>query len=144
MKGFARVLLLWVMVLAMPLQGMAASLQAFCGPSHERMMQGLAPHDPAAPTARASDHPSPGHHGSAAVTGDGCDGAAGAGACPGAGHAGFSCSACAACCTMLAIPVHFTLPERSALAQSMPAATAAALTQPPPDGLDRPPRTHVA
>ena len=33
-----RSVLIWLMVLAMPVQGMAASTMVFCGPLHERMM----------------------------------------------------------------------------------------------------------
>ena len=36
MRRIVRAFLVWVMVIAMPVQGMAASAMLVCGPSHER------------------------------------------------------------------------------------------------------------
>ena len=41
MSRAVRAFLVWIMAIAMPVQGMAASAMLFCGPSHERMMQSL-------------------------------------------------------------------------------------------------------
>lgn len=161
MNRVLRRFLLWVMVLAMPAQGMAASVMLLCGPSHERMMQGrvVDPHSArplhaqAQPPAQALPGPDlaqpAGEPGSPLLHMRGCDGATGDGATGDGGPlaadaAEFSCSACAACCSMLAIPARFTLPGRSEPAQRVPLATAVAANSPLPDGLDRPPRATFA
>lgn len=166
MNRVVRRFLLWVMVLAMPVQGMAASLMLFCGPSHERMMQGrVVDHHPAPPQhaqahahakAQAQAHPQAqalpgpelaqpsGEPGRPPLHERGCDGATGDDGPLVVDAAEFSCSACAACCSMLAIPARFTLPARSEPAQRVPLATAVAPSSPLPDGLDRPPRATFA
>lgn len=156
MNRVLRRFLLWVMVLAMPVQGMAASLMLFCGPSHQRMMQGrvvdhhsaLPLHAQAQPLAQALPGPDLalplGEPGSPLPHERGCDGTTGDDGTLAADAAEFSCSACAACCSMLAIPARFTLPGRSEPAQRVPLATAVAANSPLPDGLDRPPRAPFA
>jgi len=55
MQRVFRAFLVWVMVIAMPVQGMAASVMFFCGPSHERMMQGLMADAPVSPSSHAAN-----------------------------------------------------------------------------------------
>lgn len=142
-----RALLLWVMVLAMPAQGMAASLMLFCGPSHLRMVQGFAAAHPAAVPAHvherghaapapASVHEAPVADSASAVVG----GAADAGGFAAAPHGDFSCSACAACCTVLAPPASFALPALPGPAHALMPAVGSLVQSHHPDGLDRPPR----
>ncbi len=134
MRSTFRLLLLWLMAVALPLQGFAAAGAQHCVPMHERM-QVMATHDPG-----HGDH----HH---AVTVD-ADAQAEA---PGhtvpestAKTGAFKCSACAACCVALGLPASApALPGQPAdgLQPLAPEATEAAFLT---DGLERPPRTVLA
>lgn len=138
-----RAFFVWALVVALPLQGLAASAMIACGASHERMMAGLLP-DASAPDAEPMHHAA--HAG--ADSAPPCAGA-GADADNDAGplfhHQGaFSCSACAACCAMAALPAGFAVPPVVAAAQRVQGAPAALRASPLPDALDRPPRTARA
>lgn len=153
-----RVLLVWVMAIAIPVQGLAAAAMLSCGPSHARMMQGLlhgaqaaAPghghgHGPALSTA--ADHGA--HHGHAAPHQAAPSPAAEpAPTADAAGSAApqadaFSCSACAACCAMLALPAGSVQPQAVVPAHPERDALVVPVASPPPDGLDRPPRATRA
>lgn len=161
MRSVMRVLVVWLVAMALPVQAFAAGAMLHCGPMHERMgAVGAAPvaqhdtthrHSVAAPAAGEPVHhahgaPSPAELG-APMPGPGPgDPTAGA-----PGHAGaeptaatplgdHQCSVCAACCVALALPATTaTLPARPV------EALFAALTLPAPpsfvpSGLDRPPR----
>jgi hypothetical protein len=105
MRLSLRLLIVWLMALALPLQALASVTMLHCGPSHERM-QG----------ARASveaDLLSPHAHGSASHVHDGVAASAGhAGSLSGAAAqpekpadpGKYKCSACAACCSIGALP----------------------------------------
>lgn len=140
------------MVIAMPVQGMAASAMLFCGPSHERMMQGLVLEAPAAAPGHVHDHAhggpaaehgvhlhsdSSGPNASQALQSADSDGTQGL--VP--HHGEVSCSACAACCSVLALPAQFALPEAPGPVHPVHRALVAPITSHQPDGLDRPPRT---
>lgn len=159
MNRVLRAVLVWVMVIAMPMQGMAASLMLFCGPSHERMMQGLFADAPAARPAQASEgahrHSDAGqaaqHHasqGDAVASQPAADATADAVADHAGklrGHHGkVICSACAACCPVLALPAGFTLPEAVRATHPMQTASSAPVASHQPDGPDRPPRADHA
>ncbi|WP_341887961.1 hypothetical protein [Variovorax sp. YR752] len=134
MRSVFRILLLWLMAVALPLQGFAATGAQHCAPMHERMQVmeahdlGHGDHHHAAAVdvdvqAEALDHPMP-------------DPAAKTGA--------FKCSACAACCVALGLPVSaMELPGLPAdgLQPSAPEAGIVAFLT---DGLERPPRTVLA
>lgn len=155
MNRVVRAVLVWVMVIAMPMQGMAASLMLFCGPSHERMLQGPVVAASAARPAQAGepahDHAGAGHavHDHAAqgdrvvsqpALGADADSAHGLSA-----HDGkVSCSACAACCSALALPASFSLPEVVRVAHPMQTSASAPVASHQPDGPDRPPRASLA
>lgn len=155
MNRVVRAVLVWVMVFTMPVQGMAASLMLFCGPSHERMMQGLVADAsaarPAAAGEAAHDHAHAGHavqhHAShddavashSVVDADGDD----AGSLRGH-HGKVSCSACAACCSALALPASFSLPEAVRTSLPMQTSSSAPVASHQPDGPDRPPRAGRA
>ena len=134
MRSTFRLLLLWLMAVALPLQGFAAAGAQHCVPMHERMQVveahdlGHGDHHHAAAVdadaqAEPLDHPVPE---SPAKTG------------------AFKCSACAACCVALGLPASATeLPGQPAggLQPLAPKATEAAFLT---DGLERPPRTVLA
>lgn len=158
MNRVVRAVLAWVMVIAMPEQGMAASLMLFCGPSHERMMHaagvdvaavrsvqaGPTLHDPAdaGHAGRAlHDHAAPGDR--VASQPAEATGADPAGSLPGH-HGKVSCSACAACCSALALPAGFTLPEAVGVAHPMQTSSPTPLASHQPDGPERPPRAGRA
>lgn len=155
MSRVVRAFLAWVMVFAMPVQGMAASAMSFCGPVHGRMLQGLIADAPGVYAGRAAApghghsatgqgvHAHPAHGGHAAgepAMGSGADGTAG----PFPHHGEFSCSACAACCAALALPASFVLPEPSSPAHLVRTSPAEPVASHPPDGPDRPPRAVLA
>ena len=155
MQRVFRAFLVWVMVIAMPVQGMAASVMLFCGPSHERMMQGLMADAPVSPSSHAAN---PGRE--PAATGHGVhehaspeypvadEPAAGADASGVNGlskhHGKFTCSACAACCSALVLPASFVLPVPSSPEHLAPMSPVEPVASHQPDGLDRPPRTVLA
>jgi len=155
MQRVFRAFLVWVMVIAMPVQGMAASVMLFCGPSHERMMQGLVVDAPASPSSHAAkpghepaatghgvhDHAVP-EHPVADEPATGADGNDVTGLFP--HHGKFSCSACAACCSALCLPTSFVLPTPSIPEHVAPMPTVEPVASHQPDGLDRPPQTVLA
>jgi hypothetical protein len=149
MKSRMRALLLWVMVLALPAQALAASLMLFCGPSHQRMVPGFAAGHPASMTVHVHEHelaaPAPAHGArvpdAAAAAVGGAAGADGFGAAP---LGDLSCSACAACCTVLAPPADFALPAAPEPGHAFVPVAGAAVPSHHPDRLDRPPRAVSA
>lgn len=134
MRVLARCLLIWLMALAVPLQGMAAASLRHCVPSHQR-----------SGTLHAAGHshagPSHGHHAADSAAGAAHD----AGADQSAdGHKAGKCSACAACCVALG------LPATAVRVPVVPADSFIAIlrTEAPPSfvprRLDRPPRRPLA
>lgn len=155
MQRVFRAFLVWVMVIAMPVQGMAASVMLFCGPSHERMMQGLMADAPALASSlttapghdrMAADHAVHEHASPEYPVAD--EPAAGADASGVNGlskhHGKFTCSACAACCSALVLPASFVLPVPSSPEHLAPMSPVEPVASHQPDGLDRPPRTVLA
>ena len=153
MNRVVRAWLVWLMVIAMPAQGMAAASMLFCGPSHARMMLVL---DADAATDQHAHGPvraAAAHHGghqAHAAADDAAPSAAGHVA-QGNGaeastlqHGQFNCSACAACCAMLALPARAVLPAAVTPAQPARTPGMVRVTSHQPDGLDRPPRTPLA
>lgn len=136
MRSGLRVLLLWVMVLAMPVQGMAANLMLFCSPGHGHMGLAGVTHEMHAGHA---DQGLPDCHGSGST-----DATAVADPAQPTPHGQFGCSACAACCAMLAIPARPVVPAQPEPAQPVASASPASLPSHLPDGLDRPPRAAAA
>lgn len=151
MNRVMRAFLVWVIVIAMPVQGMAASVMLFCGPSHSRMTQGLFAdgaelassqgaanwHEDSAADHGVHDHAAPEHlgAGNSGVVSD-ADGTTGL--FP--HHGKFTCSACAACCSALALPAGFVLPAPSSPEHLAPMSPVEPVASHQPDGLDRPPR----
>lgn len=155
MQRIVRAFLVWVMVIAMPVQGLAASTMLLCGPSHERMMQGLVLDVSASAPGHAGDAL---HEMTAMDHGDHGHSGCGATIAPappvgthgdGAGslfphHGTFNCSACAACCSAIALPASFEVPEVVRTAHAMRSPPMAPVASHQPDGLDRPPRALLA
>lgn len=134
MRSTFRLLLLWLMAVALPLQGFAAAGAQHCVPMHERMQ-----------VTQAHDLGHGGHHGVAAADADGQAEAPGHSMPdPAAKTGAFKCSACAACCVALGLPASAAqLPGQPAggLQPSAAEASAAAFLT---DGLERPPRSVLA
>ena len=145
MPALVRSLLIWLMVLAMPIQGLAASVMQHCAPvgpaghsvaTAARAMDGHdhihAPEVLADDRAQATDE-------SEGLTADGVNVAPGK-ATAGAGK----CSACAACCPAVGMPPGVSpIPTLPAEAQALqlPFIEVDSFV---PGGLDRPPRTRLA
>jgi hypothetical protein len=147
-----RTILVWVMALAMPLQGMAASAMLFCAPGHAGVLQGPGPAAAAVGGSHAAHAHHHGHDADAMdqaaptieVAADApCAGADGP-SDPPPHHGKFSCSACAACCSALCLPTSFVLPTPSIPEHVAPMPTVEPVASHQPDGLDRPPRTVLA
>ena len=149
MRWSWRKLLVWLMVLSTPLQGMAAARMLHCSPNHERMHAVASSPMPGHEHDHEHEHDHADGHG-AGVDGTLVDGLVDPSApilaqSVGAPEATFgasdsSCSACTACCAALGLPVRATgwlaLP-------SPPDAPALSLPTMPsfvPSRLDRPPR----
>ena len=149
-----RVLLVWLVALALPLQGLAAARLQHCAPSHPAAAMvttaAIAGHSAHADHAQGhagghqgGEHHDEGHHGSAHGAAPGMSAAEGAQPAQddgGSGSGTGSCSACAACCAALALfapgpGLPESLPD-TLVPQRPPLESASFFS----DGLDRPPR----
>lgn len=144
MHRLLRAVFVWVMVIAIPVQGMAASAMLFCGASHQRMAHAmLRDASPAAAShaAHGHDHAAMGHGAHPAAAQAAAPADAGGSADLSSFQGPSSCSACAACCLALALPA--SLLTLAPMSPDHPAwmAMVAAVVSHQPDGLDRPPRT---
>lgn len=92
MSAVVRVLLMWLLVVALPMQGVAAATMQFCGPGHHPQRVQAADDGHVAAHADEADA----HHALSA------DKATGAGDL--SQHGKLKCSACAACCAGSALP----------------------------------------
>jgi hypothetical protein len=132
MYRFLKTFLFWLLLAALPLQGIAAAMQLSCGPVKHPVSS------PAtiAPTAHEHHHDA-GSHATAQ--------AAPAGQSEMSRHGGSSCSACLACCVAaMAIPSRGVIPPD--YGASMPAAAASHPLRADfiPGGLERPPKRIAA
>ena len=147
MGEFARTLLVWIMAMLLPMQGMAAAGGLLCAPGHH----------PAPPSAGVHGEPAGhAHHGppSAAAGGFVDAGHAHHGALGGAAAAGTdaqeggasshpaddSCSACSACCAGAALPSSARTLARVDLAPPELCAPDSGVASIVGRGLERPPR----
>jgi hypothetical protein len=132
----SRHLILWLLLLALPMQSWAVVTMLHCGSSHQAMAQALleVPHHPSADQAMHHDQHAAGH----AMTSDGPADE------PGLDEvSAFQCSACAACCSGVALlqfpgvflKVPSATPSRATL--SVPALSFFT------SGPDRPPRLSL-
>ncbi|MBT9597588.1 MAG: hypothetical protein IV094_16525 [Vitreoscilla sp.] len=129
MGSTLRALCVWLVMLALPFQGMAAASLRHCGPAHEAPAPAAvaAGHDHAQHHHASESSPSKPGHGAQAV----------------AAKAG-SCSACAACCAAAAPPASLPLLAEPALAGFEPPALQVSVLPFLTTGLERPPRAHLA
>jgi hypothetical protein len=137
MSRALRIALMWLLTLAVPVQGSAAASMFNCGPGHHGKAQSQM-HEAHAAHAHGDDAAVPEHHhhpdANAAHT-DAGDGSP--------VHKS-SCGACASCCTAAALPssvVSFdAMPAHDVLMPLAPVRVAAFLT----GGTERPPRPFLA
>lgn len=138
-----RIVLTWLLLLALPLQGFAAATMINCGPNHHRMMAvAMAEVTEAHEHATGEQH----HHGMG-VAADHHEVASNDGDAPSVHHLDklmkFKCSACAACCMGAAMPtaaVTFEpLPPAVAPATYVPTSHVGFVA----DGPDKPPRLSL-
>lgn len=146
MRFSVRSLLIWLMVLAVPVQAIAASAMQHCGPGHQMMQAGLTAatlvdeHDQAQGGA-AHEHAQVATESDVQQTVDDVSNTA---LTAGALGNDYTCSACANCCSAVGLPsVVVRIPEPP-IADQATAFSAAALLSFVPGGLDRPPRAFLA
>jgi hypothetical protein len=142
MGSLIRTLCVWLLVLAVPAQNVAAATMAFCGPAHHAGAPALVHEHAHHGTNVASAHE---HHEMAAQGDDGASASVDDATPAKASSAGqHTCSACASCCsagaifdTVLAVPAPIVAPAvfPTVVASVDPFAAA---------GPDRPPRTVLA
>ena len=131
-----RALLIWLLALALPAQGVMAAAMVFCGPNHhERAAASAAAHE--AGTAHS-------HHGRADIQAEAATADEGAVPDEAAPSSMQKCSVCASCCSAAAI--HGAAAKLPALepAAAHFAALAPAVEPFAADGPERPPRHQLA
>lgn len=134
-----RVFMVWMLALALPVQGMAAAAMLHCGSAERHAPRQHAVADGSVHAAGHGEHHHPAGHGADhAHAGAPADEP---GTTPHANAAGHACSACAACCVALALP-----PAMPVLAMADAAPTGVTvLVAPSPSfltaGPERPPRS---
>ena len=148
MVGPFRTLLIWSLLLAVPVQGMAAATMAVCGPSHHASAASAQPgHGASGVHAHHSgDAPSAQHHHGATPQAETADAApAGAAATPPLTQADDQkCSACASCCSFSAVPSAAIDVPVPAISPTRFSAVVPRIDAFAADGPDRPPRTVLA
>ena len=126
--------MMWLLAVALPLQGSVAATLRVCGPGHDRM---------AVAAAVIAEHDHAAHHHDDAMA-SARDVNAGAAAQDLHKSAQHKCSACAACCVTAALPASVPHFEAAVEAAGPPqvffSSPVAFLT----DGPDRPPRSPLA
>lgn len=137
-----RIAVIWLVALAIPLQGLAAATMVSCGPGHHEMaakvVQGAEGHDHAARGHVSTHETSAAIESISAQAGDDTTVIKNL-------HelAQFKCSACAACCSATALPssvITFGLPRLEAALDVLPLASSATFQT---GGPERPPRNYL-
>lgn len=135
MSKLFKTLLVWLCILSLPFQGVAAGMRLSCGPAHHQMM--VAANQPLAHQDHVvhKHHDEHEHH---AVHQDESPGEH-----PAQGHQGADkCSACASCCTGLGFAMSFPQWPVALHAHAPMVATFKPLLPSfLPEGLERPPRS---
>jgi hypothetical protein len=133
-------------ILALPMQAVAAAGMQHCGAAHHLMQvgalaaaasYGLDPAPQATPRLHADAD-------TGLVADPSGDDSSGASLSASPLNDDFTCSACANCCSAVALPssvVRFRAPAVEARAAALPASGRGSFV---PDGIDRPPRTFLA
>ena len=138
--------MMWLLLLALPLQGFAAATMLNCGPNHHRLWEASA-----VTQVDSSDPAAHGHHHHSTDVAD--TGGLGAADDQADGNSSqhdlsklskFKCSACAACCMGIALPASplafLSFPPASAPTPNVSAPQFDFVS----NGLDRPPRLFLA
>ena len=133
MNAVVRVLLMWLLAVALPVQGVTAATMQFCGPGHHPQTQQV---QAAGHVHGAAHDEADGHHAGSASKA--------AAASDPAQHGQQKCSACAACCAGSALP-----PAAIVLPVVKPAiervtVVPSAYVGPDVAGLEKPPRSNLA
>jgi hypothetical protein len=142
-----RIVVMWLIALAIPLQGMAAVAMPPCPPAHHPDMsaafdQLVEQADAVGPMAVAADHAM--HDGVAASQDDG-DPVEAAGLSGHSGHSGHSMlKCCSAACAMAAVVTSDLALQLHARSPAPLHPVAQFYRGAPPDGLDRPPKPVLA
>ena len=148
MELLIRTLLVWLLVLAVPAQGMAATTMALCGPNHHGGTAAstvLQPANAAHSEALGSTRDAHDHHGMQAMADEARPSNADRGAHQPVAHTSKQkCSACASCCSIgailhavVSVPAPVLTPTLFSVV--VPSVGAFAV-----DGPDRPPRSFLA
>ena len=149
MKRFVRCFVMWLLVLALPVQGFAASTMLLCGAGHHGMVQATeggpdhAGHMPTGAQHVSAVSESTAHEHAAEAAPSGEDTAFSPLTAKPASVMG-KCSACAACCTVAFLPttvIAFTAPAPSRALPVVELTTHVGFFT---DGPDRPPRLSLA
>lgn len=151
MWSTVRCALVWLVVLALPVQSLAASTMLWCGPAHERPLPSPATMHHAGSTTAGHDH-AVGHdhaivHDAAVVdepavapVDDGRTKRMNSAAQPD----DVGCSACASCCSMPAIPVGLAGVDGPGFVSPRATVLDAGVVSFVTAGPERPPRIHLA
>lgn len=147
MRLSLRSLLIWLMVLAMPIQAVAAASMQHCGAAHRLMQVGSTA---SAPDGHDPVHESVPHQHADSDSDTGLDAETSA-STPSDERLNatalgddYTCSACANCCSAVALPaslVRLPAPSIEAHAAALPATDVVSFMS---GGIDRPPRTFLA
>lgn len=145
MQVWLRLLIVWFIAIALPVQGMAGVSMAHCGSSHERMGATMEPTQ-----HRHADHEAAAAHHHVDDVADGAvqadpDTATQAEAQSGklSDLAQYKCSSCAACCAGSALPSASPRLPKTKAAPAVFAEELVSVDAFASDGPDRPPRTHL-
>ena len=156
MSRLVRIVLLLVLAVALPAQGIAAATMAMCGMQSEDdlgLSVGSVPHDDAAPTPTQQQgdglrhaHPdaSVSGHSHASEHSDAGDANAQSDTDASGQHGLHKCSVCAACCVGVAFPARTFTFEPVALTDSVASPAVRCIAAVVPKGLERPPRVILA
>ncbi|WP_088285999.1 hypothetical protein [Ideonella sp. A 288] len=150
MQVWLRLMIVWFIALALPVQGMAGAAMMHCGPGHHGPDAALTmPHDHGSAHGSAHDEGATAHHHAAmADSADLADATASpqdkapSGAVTDLSKA--KCSACAACCASAALPSASAPIAQSANAPTVFAEALVTVDAFASDGPDRPPRPLLA
>ena len=144
MRLLVRVLLVWLMVLALPVQGFAAAAMQHCAPMQQRQAVAGAVNEHAHHESIAVEVPGSAADADAHGHDHAHQPAAGDIAAGDPTTADHQCSVCAACCLALALPASAVKLPSVLIDAPFSRTASPALPSFVPPGLERPPRTHLA
>jgi hypothetical protein len=138
MNAVFRTLLIWMLVLGIPLQGVAAATMAFCDSGRHSAAEAAHPHAQGSSTHESVAHAShSGHDTTASLPNPEHRASLSADAGSASSH---KCSACASCCSVGALPTTALTVPAPEVSPALFATLAPAVDAFAADGPDRPPR----